>query len=81
MEFTVKASLVSLYIFLDCIENDKTKTRKLHVLVFEKEEGSSFDVTKATAFETYEDFQNNINCTELTLNHSDNQLVQSPYSI
>jgi len=69
-----KRSVCSILYSLDCIENDKTKTRKLHVLVFEKEEGSPFDVTKATAFETYKDFENNVNCTELTLNHSESQL-------
>lgn len=52
------------------------------MIVYEREEGSTFDCTKAKAYETYEDYQNNLNFTELTLFTSDSQLdVSLTYDI
>ena len=46
------------------IEDDHTKTRRLHVIEYEHN-GKSFDVENAKGYESYYDFLNGIDCTHL----------------
>ena len=46
------------------IEDDHTKTRRLHVIEYEHN-GETFDVEKAKGYESHEDFMKGTDCTHL----------------